>query len=177
MKELNKIKELFDAFIKEAEELIEKPGQSLKFEDHNFRVDSDNWKKITVDGEEYLENPEKDIWEILGEEARGEQLFTFQAMQRETKKAGKTVPTDEQFTELLKEKEDMPNSVFAGFRHSNGPFYYLSSYAHLWSSSQHSSTSAWRRRLSSYYPSVDRYNYSKEYGFSVRCLKDNNIII
>ena len=41
MKELNKIKELFDAFIEEAEELIEKSEQRLEFEDHNFRVDSD----------------------------------------------------------------------------------------------------------------------------------------
>ena len=115
MKELNKIKELFDAFIKEAEELIENSEQSLEFEDHNFRVDSDGWKKITVDEEEYLENPKKDIWEILNEEARGEQLYTFESMQRETKKAGKTVPTDEQLTELLKEKEDMPNLVLSSY--------------------------------------------------------------
>ena len=177
MKELNKIKELFDAFIKEAEELIEKPGQSLKFEDHNFRVDSDGWKKITVDGGEYLENPEKDIWEILNEKARGEQLFTFEAMQRETKKAGKTVPTDEQFTELLKEKEDMPNLVLAGFRHSNGSFINLSSNAYLWSSSQYSSTYAWSRYLNSSSTTVYRYYINKENGFSVRCIKDNNIII
>ena len=172
MKELNKIKELFDAFIKEAELLIENSEQ-IEFEEHNFKVNSDGWKKITVYGEEYLENPEKDIWEILGEEARGEQLYTFESMQRETKKAGKTVPTDEQFTELLKEKEDMPNLVLAGFGHSNGSFGYLSSSAYLWSSSQHSSTSAWSRYLNSSSTTVGRYNINKEYGFSVRCLKDN----
>jgi len=44
MKELNKIKELFNDFIKEAELLIEKPKQ-IELEDHNFKVDSDGWKK------------------------------------------------------------------------------------------------------------------------------------
>ena len=172
MKELNKIKELFDDFMEEAELLIANSKQ-IEFEDHNFRVNSDGWKKIIVDGEEYLENPEKDIWEILNEEARGEQLFTFEAMQRETKKARKTVPTDEQFTELLKEKEDMPNLVLAGFRHSNGSFINLSSNAYLWSSSQYSSTYAWSRYLNSSSTTVYRYYINKENGFSVRCLKNN----
>jgi len=188
MKELNKIKELFDAFIKEAEELIENSEQSLKLEAHNFRVNSDNWKKITVDGGEYLENPEKDIWEILNEKARGEQLFTFEAMQRETKKAGKTVPTDEQFTELLKEKEDMPNLVFAGYRNTDGAFYnfsslkektdgafyHISSYAGFWSSLE-SGSYAWSRTLYSSDSTVYRRAYHKTYGFSVRCVKGKKI--
>jgi len=174
MKELNKIKELFDAFIEEAEELIENSEQSLKLEAHNFRVNSDNWKKITVDGGEYLENPEKDIWEILNEEARGEQLFTFEAMQRETKKAGKTVPTDEQFDSLLKEKEDMPNLVFAGYRGTSGAFYNLSSYAGFWSSLE-SGSYAWSRTLYSSDSTVYRRAYTKTYGFSVRCVKGKKI--
>jgi len=174
MKELNKIKELFDDFIKKAELLVEKPGQSLKFEDHNFKVNSDGWKKITVDNEEYLENPKKDIWEILNEEARGEQLFTFKAMQRETKKAGKTVPTDEQFDSLLKVKEDMPNLVFAGYRNTNGAFYNLSSYAGFWSSLE-SGSYAWSRTLYSSDSTVYLRAYHKTYGFSVRCVKGKKI--
>ena len=176
MKELNKIKELFDAFIKEAELLIENSEQ-IELEEHNFKVDSDGWKKITVDNEEYLENPEKDIWEILNEEARGEQLFTFEAMQRETKKAGKRVPTDEEFTELLKEKADMPNLVLAGLRGSNGAFSSLSSYAAFWSSSEFSVSNAWYRLFYSSTSSVFRYAFNRTNGFSVRCVKDNNIII
>jgi len=171
MKELNKIKELFDAFIEEAEELIEKSEQRLEFEDHNFKVNSDGWKKITVDNEEYLENPKKDIWEILNEEARGEQLFTFKAMQRETKKAGKTVPTDEQFDSLLKEKEDMPNLVFAGDRNTDGSVSGLSSYAYFWSSSI-SGSNAWYRYLYASSTTVYRLTIDQAYGFSVRCLKD-----
>jgi len=84
----------------------------LELEDHNFKVNSDGWKKITVDDVEYLENPEGDIWEILENEARGEQLFTWKSAMRETEKAGKRMPTDSEFTELLKTKEDMPNLVF-----------------------------------------------------------------
>ena len=171
MKELNKIKELFNDFIKKAELLIKKLKQ-IELEEHNFKVNSDGWKKITVDGEEYLENPEKDIWEILNEEARGEQLFTFKAMQRETKKAGKTVPTDEQFTELLKEKEDMPNLVLAGYRSTNGSFVNLSSDAYFWSSLE-SGSGAWLRYLNSSNTPVYRAARSKTYGFSVRCIKDN----
>ncbi len=62
-----------------------------QFEDHNFKVNSKGWKKIKVDGESYLENPEGDIWEILEGKAKGEQLFTYDATMRETKKAGKRI--------------------------------------------------------------------------------------
>ena len=173
MKELNKMKELFNNFVKEAELLIKKPKQ-LELEEHNFRVDSYGWKKITVDEEEYLENPKKDIWEILNEEARGEQLFTFEAMQRETKKAGKTVPTNEQLAELLKEKEDMPNFVFAGRRLTIGSFINLSSYAYFWSSSI-SGSNAWLRFLTASKTTVYRTTYDQANGFSARCLKDNKV--
>jgi len=62
--------------------------------------------------------------------------------------------------------------LLAGYRNAYGSFYYLSSYAYLWSSSQYSSTNAWRRNLSCSYTTVGRGNLTKEYGFSVRCLKD-----
>ena len=154
-------------------ELEEFKESELQLEEHNFKINSDGWKKITVEEEEYLENPEGDVWEILNEEARGEQLFTFKAMKRETKKAGKTVPTDEQFDLLLKEKEDMPNLVFAGFRSATGSFYNLSSLAYFWSSSVYESN-AWYRSLHASYTTVNRYAGDKALGFSVRCLKDNN---
>ena len=169
---LEKIKELLDDFIQEAEGII-KEQKELELEAHNFRVNSDGWKKIKVDEEECLENPEGDIWEILSEEDRGEQLFTFKAMQRETKKAGKTVPTDEEFTELLEEKEDMPNLKFAGNRGTIGSFGSLSSYADFWSSSI-SGSNAWTRYLNASYTTVYRFAQDKTFGFSVRCLKDNN---
>ena len=64
--------------------------------------------------------------------------------------------------------------LLAGYRYTNGSFYNLSSSAYLWSSSQYSSTTAWRRYLDSSATTVGRYASSKEYGFSVRCLKDSS---
>ncbi|MFH1759198.1 MAG: FISUMP domain-containing protein, partial [Patescibacteria group bacterium] len=100
-----------------------------------------------------------------------EQLFTWQAAMRETKKAGKRMPTDEEFTELLKTKSDMPNIVLAGYRDTDGSFSNQSSYAYFWSSAE-SSTYAWTRLLSSSYATVYRHALSPAVGFSVRCLKD-----
>src|SRR5665648_96679 len=61
------------------------------------------------------------------------------------------------------------NMPLAGYRGTAGSFYSLSSIGFLWSSSE-SSTSAWRRYLSSGYATVLRDANDKGYGFSVRCL-------
>ena len=61
------------------------------------------------------------------------------------------------------------NGLLAGYRNTDGSFNSLSSNAYLWSSSE-SSTSAWKRNLSSGYATVDRSTDGKGYGFSVRCL-------
>jgi uncharacterized protein (TIGR02145 family) len=143
-----------------------------ELEDHNFKINSDGWKKITVDGESYLVNDKEDIWELLNRECAGEQLFTWDAAMRETKKLGKTIPTDEQLSGLLKDKSDFKNITFPGFRLTNGFYDYLGSYLALWSSSESSSTTAWRRFLATSYSTVYRYASSKGDGFSVRCLKD-----
>jgi uncharacterized protein (TIGR02145 family) len=63
-------------------------------------------------------------------------------------------------------------ALLAGYRNTNGSFNNLSSHAYFWSSSQNSSTRAWRRYLNSSNTTVYRYFSNKEYGFSVRCLKD-----
>lgn len=147
--------------------------KKLGLEDHNFRINSKGWEKITVDGEEYLVNPENDIWEILNGEYAGEQLFTWNAAIRETKKAGKRMPTDEEFTELLRIKEDMPNLVLAGGHYYlTGLFGYRGSYASFWSSTESNGSHAWNRYLTSSLAAVFRNTtYYKAHGFSVRCLK------
>jgi len=61
------------------------------------------------------------------------------------------------------------NVPLAGSRDTSGPFYNLSSYSDLWSSSE-SSTSAWGRGLYSGNATVYRYTFAKAVGFSVRCL-------
>ena len=171
MNELKKMKDLFDDFIKEADKFIEKQ-KPLELEEENFKINSDGWKKITVDNEEYLENPEKDVWELLSEECRGEQLFTYDSAIRETKKAGKLIPSDEQLSELLKTAEDLKNVVYPGYRSANGSYYNQGDGITLWSASESSYTYAWLRSFIHSYATVARYSGSKAYGVSVRCLKN-----
>ena len=63
------------------------------------------------------------------------------------------------------------NGLLAGYRFTDGSFYYLSSYSYFWSSLQ-SGTSAWNRYLDSGKTTVGRNLDSKAFGFSVRCLKN-----
>ena len=171
MNELKKMKDLFDDFIKEADKFIDKQ-KHLELEEENFKINSDGWKKITVDNEEYLENPEKDVWELLSEECRGEQLFTYDSAIRETKRAGKVIPSDEQLSELLKTAKDLKNVKLPGYRYTYGAYDTLGSYLYLWSSTESSSTYAWSRLIYSTYSTVYRDAYYKGYGFSIRCLKN-----
>ncbi len=59
-----------------------------------------------------------------------------------------------------------------GFRNSNRYFYLLKSYAHFSSSTEYSSNLAWYRNLNYFSDDVLRYHGNKQYGYSVRCLKD-----
>jgi len=59
-----------------------------------------------------------------------------------------------------------------GSRASNGSFYSIGNLGYWWSSSQDYTFNAWFRGLYYGYGSVDRDYSSKDYGFSVRCLRD-----
>jgi len=59
-----------------------------------------------------------------------------------------------------------------GYRHINGSFVNMSSYATFWSSTETNSNNAFYRSLSYYDGKVYRYDYNKHYGFCVRCIKD-----
>jgi len=61
--------------------------------------------------------------------------------------------------------------LLVGGRDTDGSFYYRTSHAYFWSSSE-SGGDAWTRYLSSGGATVYRYAYTKAYGFSVRCLKN-----
>ncbi|MBI9036635.1 MAG: hypothetical protein JEY97_00760 [Bacteroidales bacterium] len=61
----------------------------------------------------------------------------------------------------------------AGFRSTNGNYYYITQDAIFGSSSEYDNNNAWSRGLAYNIPGVYRYNNkSKGNGFSVRCLKD-----
>ncbi len=60
-----------------------------------------------------------------------------------------------------------------GFRDYNGVFYWVGYYGDWWSSTEFVATNACSRSMSSDYGSVTRGSNNKEYGCSVRCLRDN----
>ena len=152
---------------------IKKQRKKLAFEPNNFRIDSKGWKKIkSKNGVNLKVNAIGDVWELLDGEGKGDQKFTWDAAEREAKKQGKRIPTDEQFTELLKTKEDMPNIVFSGYRGIDTNCCNRGTNTFYWSSSQDAASIAWNWHLSSSYSTVFRNPGSKAYGFSVRCLKD-----
>ncbi len=60
-----------------------------------------------------------------------------------------------------------------GYRYGyDGLYYSIGGSGHFWSSTAYDSYSAWRRSLYYYYSSGHRYYYDKQFGLSVRCLKD-----
>ena len=64
-------------------------------------------------------------------------------------------------------------SVPAGDRRTNGTFDYVGIGGSLWSSSENSTSYyAWLRNLNYHRSDVFRDHFSKEYGFSVRCLRN-----
>ena len=146
-------------------------SENLKLENHNFQVDSNGWKKKTIDDLEILESPTKDIWEINEGKLKGEQLFTWEAAIRETKKTGKRMPDDDEFSKIIKTKEDIKNLVFIGYRNTDGWFCDRSTDTFFWSSSE-SGANAWRRHLYTSFSTDHRHTNDKQYGFSVRCIQD-----
>ena len=59
-----------------------------------------------------------------------------------------------------------------GCRNSSGEFGNLGSVGVWWSSSESNAFQAWILNLDDFSGGVSRYNYDKEDGLSVRCLKD-----
>jgi len=61
----------------------------------------------------------------------------------------------------------------AGGRYPNGIFNYLGHFIYFWAATESSGTNAWTSGLYYNLASVYWLNYSKSYGFSVRCIKDS----
>jgi len=62
-------------------------------------------------------------------------------------------------------------ALMSGSRYTNGSFYHLDSSTAFWSSTE-SGSNAWRRTLGTSYSTVARDTLSKDFGFSVRCLRN-----
>ncbi len=59
-----------------------------------------------------------------------------------------------------------------GYRVFNGSFDFVGTYGYWWSSSESGATSAWSRSIFHGSGDVTRLNLSKQFGFSVRCLRE-----
>ena len=59
-----------------------------------------------------------------------------------------------------------------GSRSGSGNFSSVGGYGYWWSSSQSNTSNAWYRHLYGSKSNVYSYNYYKDFGFSVRCLRD-----
>ena len=64
------------------------------------------------------------------------------------------------------------SALLAGFRYYGGDFRNLNGDADFWSSTQGSANSAYHMNLTSSNSNITFYDSDKEFGFSVRCLKD-----
>lgn len=93
--------------------------ENVKLAVRNFTVNSYGWKTKeyrrgglpeNIAGVFFRVNPKEDIWEL----ENGEQLFTQEAALREVSKAGKRLPTKEEFKALVNRPNDVSNLVFAG---------------------------------------------------------------
>lgn len=162
----------FVPVVKEEKKLEEK---KLELEDKNFRVDSTGWTKKIIDNVPFLVSPCGGIKEYLYTEKfpelTGEQLFCWEAAIRETRKAGKRIPTDEEFNQFV--KEDFGKVLYAGYCSSGGSCGNRGAYAYYWSSSPYapSPTNSLSRYINYSNASVVRSKDCQAFSFSVRCLK------
>lgn len=155
------------------------PGIILRpkdLEPQNFRIDSAGWEeRRDASGFRYLANPENDVTEVVEGPYAGEQHFdTGEAVARELAKAGKTIPTAEQWN-FLREFEEgwiLSKLPLAGLRANVGEacgFGYFGTYGCYWGISDRGKAASYvllsQRRA---YPVHDS---ARRFGFSVRCLK------
>lgn len=63
-------------------------------------------------------------------------------------------------------------ALAGGLRGSNEGFFNIGIGGYWWTTTENSSQKAWNRGLYWSIPRVNRYHMNKDYGFSVRCIKD-----
>ena len=59
-----------------------------------------------------------------------------------------------------------------GYRLGDGNFRLVGYYGYWWSASENDASGAWARVLNDLYSNLYRDYYAKNYGFSIRCVKD-----
>lgn len=64
------------------------------------------------------------------------------------------------------------SAMAGGYRFTSGTFSYLSFFGYWWTATESDINTAWRRLIFNSRESVNRMNYDKRYGFSVRCVEN-----
>lgn len=81
-------------------------NETFGMETANFRILSDGWNSsILTTGERAKINPLNDVIELASGTFAGEQLFTYEACMRETKRVSKTVPSIERWNSIIQTAE------------------------------------------------------------------------
>ena len=160
-----------------------------ELEEENFRVDSDGWEiykrgspffqglPFCDDYEEYSLNPRGDIVKLISTEYKGEQFFTWDAAMRETAKAGKIIPSYQEW-ELMGDISDL--IIFAGEYYLDtcrgvgylGVLHGQGRTGCYWTrSSINGGIRAWGLHVDHHETYQGLYKYEKNCGRSVRCFK------
>lgn len=194
-----KREEIFEEFYRRKRdyEMRERWKELPKLENENFKLSegiTEKWKIKngirTIDDKKIRikirENKEKDIYEYVEgvpQELIGQQLFTWDAAQRETNKLWKELPDiDVYYNDFQRIMDSMPwdnedmryqqflirnNMLFPGFRYPWWAFVGIGEECNLWSKNSYNNTSA---RYSQFLKnSWLRIEYHKRLAFSVRC--------
>lgn len=71
-------------------------------EKENFCIFSEGWETLTLkNGVRVKTNALRDVWELCDGDYAGEQHFTIRAAHRETERAGKRMPTSDEWIEMI----------------------------------------------------------------------------
>jgi len=148
-------------------------------ENTNFKIDSSEWKEKKIAGTKVKINEEWDITEYLEWELAWEQLFTWYAAMRESKKLWKRLsPADDdnrEFQAIIEKvwvKEF--NKLFPGYRLTGGrEFWDRGSFLSFWSASFFTNEGcAYSMNMNKGVSGANRHWNYRAGGLSVRCFKD-----
>lgn len=143
-------------------------------ETENFRIESGLWEERSHRGVRYLVNPENDVTELLDGPYAGQQHFSHErAVSREIAKAGRCLPTSEQWEFLRRNSAEwmLRNLPLAGFRMGSPPEYFgQGTFGFYWVAASPIGIVASFASLSFTKTAPVTLNY-RDVGYSVRCLK------
>lgn len=154
--------------------------KDIWFDNENLRVDSLNWIQKTIWWVRVKINPEWDITEYIDWPEAWQQLFTYEAAQREAKKLWKRLPfahDENNEFQLIIDKvwDEELMSFFPGYRnHYLSDFWNRGDNAYFWSASVDwdSVDDFYSMAFFKVESSASRYLGNRSDGLSVRCVKD-----